>query len=466
MHARWRKLWACTESGDRTLQHLEGKSAFVILGRAAALSVSLFALAGCMSSAGDEAALLSPQQPATPSETAEIKDNAGDKQAATDSGTAAPQATGVAAQADPAATQQSLTMQGTGLRAASSSIYGQAPATAADGQSNANQTADAAPGNASLPQPTAVNATSNSLFSNGQTAVEPAAPSQEGASNETPAAAQTVADAAASEPATPAESDLPLVVPLPLSAQAALSGKTPVELQQVEIASMDPAALQHANSGQPVDPPKGESETQQRAKTWTLASLFAPKRKEKPRAVGEQTLRQTEKKTITASNASQPQVASLAYTSLPGVNMNPLFSMEHEDHVADDEEAPVETAALSGLARLAPNGLILQTERVETSCFKPELLEILKTVERQYGQKVMVTSGLRAIKVNRKRQSLHTRCEAADIQVKGVNKWELASFLRSIPGRGGVGTYCHTESVHIDIGPERDWNWRCRRRKG
>ncbi|THK37009.1 DUF882 domain-containing protein [Ensifer sp. MPMI2T] len=432
-----------------------------MFGRAAALSVSLFALAACMSSTGDEAASLKPQQSATPSET---EGSAGEEQVANNSGLAAPQAAGVAAQADPAAPQQSLTMQSTGLRATSSSIYGQTPTTTADGQTDANQAAGAAPGNSILPQPTAVNATNNSLFSNGQTTVEPPAPSQQGASNETPAAAQTVADTAAS--ATAAGNDLPLVVPLPLSAQAALSGKMPVELQPVEVASVDPATLQKANSGQPVDPAKRESETQQTAKTWTLASLFAPKRKQKPRADGERTVGQTEKKTITASNASKPQVASLAYTSLPGVNMNPLFSMEHEDHVADEEDAPVETAALSGLARLAPSGLILQTERVETGCFKPELLGMLKTVERHYGQKVMVTSGLRAIKVNRKRQSLHTRCEAADIQVKGVNKWELASFLRSIPGRGGVGTYCHTESVHIDIGPERDWNWRCRRRKG
>jgi uncharacterized protein YcbK (DUF882 family) len=35
-----------------------------------------------------------------------------------------------------------------------------------------------------------------------------------------------------------------------------------------------------------------------------------------------------------------------------------------------------------------------------------------------------------------------------------------------MPGRGGVGTYCHTNSVHVDVGPERDWNWRCRRRSG
>lgn len=56
-------------------------------------------------------------------------------------------------------------------------------------------------------------------------------------------------------------------------------------------------------------------------------------------------------------------------------------------------------------------------------------------------------------------------CAAADIQIQGVSKWELANYVRAMPGRGGVGTYCHTDSVHVDVGPERDWNWRCRRRK-
>lgn len=158
-------------------------------------------------------------------------------------------------------------------------------------------------------------------------------------------------------------------------------------------------------------------------------------------------------------------MASLAY-SLPGVKLNPLYTMEHEDHVADDEAQAVQVASLSGLARLAPSGLILQTEKVEAGCFKPELMQMLKQVESHYGKQVMVTSGLRPIKVNREKQSLHTRCEAADIQVQGVSKWDLADFLRSIPGRGGVGTYCHTESVHIDIGAQRDWNWRCQRGKG
>ncbi|URK87861.1 D-Ala-D-Ala carboxypeptidase family metallohydrolase [Rhizobium sp. RCAM05350] len=127
-------------------------------------------------------------------------------------------------------------------------------------------------------------------------------------------------------------------------------------------------------------------------------------------------------------------------------------------------------ASLSGLARLAPNGLWLQTEKVETGCFQPDLLEVLKVVENHYGRKIMVTSGLRDLKHNAsaggRKRSLHTTCQAADIQVPGVSKWDLAEYLRTIPGRGGVGTYCHTESVHIDTGESHDWNWRCCRRKG
>ena len=94
---------------------------------------------------------------------------------------------------------------------------------------------------------------------------------------------------------------------------------------------------------------------------------------------------------------------------------------------------------------------------------------MLKQVERHYGQKIVVTSGYRSPSYNRKvrgaRRSMHMFCAAADVQVSGVGKWELARYVRSLPGRGGVGTYCHTNSVHIDVGPERDWNWRCRSRR-
>lgn len=355
-----------------------------------------------------------------------------------------------------AAMQPGLTMQGTALRATTSSIYGQSPAgPSAEARPDPSSQTTAAP--SAVASPT-MNAKANSLFSNGQSEAQPVIQPQQGAAGEAPAANEAIA---AATPAATGESDTPAAVPLPLSAQAALSGATAAALQPVEVASRTPA-----DATQPAGSDHGEKETQETKKTWTLASLFAPKRREKPRAESTRAVPAGEKKTITASNAGQPQVASLAYTSLPGVNMNPLFSMEHEAHEADEDDAPVEVANLSGLARLTPSGLILQTEKVETGCFKPQLLDILKTVEGHYGRKVMVTSGLRAIKVNRKRQSLHTRCEAADIQVAGVSKWELANFLRNVPGRGGVGTYCHTNSVHIDIGPQRDWNWRCRRRKG
>lgn len=130
---------------------------------------------------------------------------------------------------------------------------------------------------------------------------------------------------------------------------------------------------------------------------------------------------------------------------------------------------PIEVASLSGLARLSPSALIKQTEKVRVDCFKPSLMRLLKKVEDHYDKPVIVTSGYRSDRENRRiggaSGSRHTTCEAADVQIKGVSKWELAKFVRSLPDRGGVGTYCHTKSVHIDVGSVRDWNWRCRKRK-
>ena len=162
--------------------------------------------------------------------------------------------------------------------------------------------------------------------------------------------------------------------------------------------------------------------------------------------------------------------------ALPGVRPDSLFEISRRSGMDDtsdidlhEDEEPYQVASAAGLARLAPNGLTKQTEGVDVACLKPSLVRVLKTVERHYGSKVVVTSGYRNPERNRRargaRNSLHMYCAAADVQVAGVGKWELAKFLRSMPGRGGVGTYCHTNSVHIDVGPERDWNWRCRRRK-
>lgn len=161
--------------------------------------------------------------------------------------------------------------------------------------------------------------------------------------------------------------------------------------------------------------------------------------------------------------------------SLPGVRPNAGIQIMQRDSLYDDDDVeaagtPVILASAAGLARLAPNGLKVQRESVDVACLKPQLVGMLKAIERKYGKNVIVTSGYRSPPYNRKvngaKASLHMSCAAADIQVPGVSKWELANFARNMSGRGGVGTYCHTESVHVDIGPRRDWNWRCSRRRG
>ena len=165
--------------------------------------------------------------------------------------------------------------------------------------------------------------------------------------------------------------------------------------------------------------------------------------------------------------------------ALPGVRQTALFEIKRKSGIDDESDVDLnedegggsyQVASAAGMARLAPNGLLKQNESVDVACLKPSLVRVLKTIEGHFGRKMIVTSGYRDPSRNRRangaKNSLHMYCAAADIQLPGVSKWELASYVRSMPGRGGVGTYCHTESVHIDVGPERDWNWRCRRRSG
>ncbi len=162
--------------------------------------------------------------------------------------------------------------------------------------------------------------------------------------------------------------------------------------------------------------------------------------------------------------------------ALPGVRANGGFEIKHRKSIYDDSDidaneyddyASVQLASAPGLARLAPNGLKVQRETVDVACLKPQLVSMLKTMERHFRKPVMVTSGYRSPSYNRKvngaRKSLHMICAAADIQIDGVSKHELARYARNMSTRGGVGTYCHTTSVHVDIGPERDWNWSCKR---
>jgi uncharacterized protein YcbK (DUF882 family) len=267
-------------------------------------------------------------------------------------------------------------------------------------------------------------------------------------------------------------------IPVPTSKDAA-----PEDKKQVIVTSMNPAAAA------PIAPkkrsflsaffgssPAAAAPAKKPAAFAQLAST-APAKSEKAKPL------------VQLASASKEDAKPLAVrasltgggyddNALPGVRQTALFEIKRKSGIDDDSDVdlhedemdgPVQLASAAGLARLAPNGLLTQTERVDVACLKPSLVRVLKTVERHYGRKIIVTSGYRSPAHNRRargaKNSLHMYCAAADVQVAGVSKWELANFARAMPGRGGIGTYCHTESVHIDVGPERDWNWRCRRRK-
>lgn len=105
---------------------------------------------------------------------------------------------------------------------------------------------------------------------------------------------------------------------------------------------------------------------------------------------------------------------------------------------------------------------------VNTSCFPTRLRSVLNKVRARYGVTAIVSSGYRSKNHNRRvggaRRSMHMQCKAADIRVPGVGKYQLARYLKTIPAVGGVGTYGCNGSVHVDVGPKRQWHWRCRRR--
>jgi uncharacterized protein YcbK (DUF882 family) len=156
-------------------------------------------------------------------------------------------------------------------------------------------------------------------------------------------------------------------------------------------------------------------------------------------------------------------------SALPGVKSNSeIFGIKNEGSASSKSKSKnTQVASVGSLGRLSPKGLRLQHSKVQVACLKPGVLRILKMVERRYGKKPIITSGYRSPKGNRRaggaRNSQHIFCKAVDIQVPGVSKWQVAKYIRTIPGRGGVGTYCRTKSVHFDIGSKRDWHHPCRK---
>jgi uncharacterized protein YcbK (DUF882 family) len=331
------------------------------------------------------------------------------------------------------------------------------------------------------PGGTEVAAAAPDAAANPAPATDAAAAAQSGTDQQTAATAQTPAAQPAAEATKTAEAPkadaetTTATAPVPTTKDAAPDDK------QVIVTATDPAA-----ATAPIEPKKrgflsaffgGSPAAVAPAKPKPFAQITsaAPAKAEKAQPLVQLASASEDDAKPVAKSAS---LSSGNLDSLPGVRQTALFEIKRKSGIDDDSDVdlhedeyggPIQLASAAGLARLAPNGLLTQTERVDVACLKPSLVRVLKTVEKHYGRKIVVTSGYRSPSHNRRargaKNSLHMYCAAADVQVEGVSKWELASYARNMPGRGGVGTYCHTNSVHIDVGPERDWNWRCRRRK-
>lgn len=239
------------------------------------------------------------------------------------------------------------------------------------------------------------------------------------------------------------------------------------------IARTEDAGAVQASAAAPA--PEAAPARPERPKTLFEALLTKAEEREAVRAAQASALRRNTENVRTASLGGAVALPGVRpVDKLPGMEPLPgvrsggdLFGVGANE--AHDEEGEVELAAIGSMTRLSPNGLRTQTDKVVVGCFPPDLVFLLKKVETHYGRPVVVTSGYRDAVQNRRaggaKKSTHVDCMAADIQVRDVSKWDLAKYLRTIENRGGVGTYCRTNSVHIDVGPERDWHYPCRRAK-
>ena len=275
-------------------------------------------------------------------------------------------------------------------------------------------------------------------------------------------------------------------VPSPVQPQQGTTTVAQTSQQSVEVASLSPTV----EAAPSVEAPQTETG---KKKTF-FEKLFTPKEKtprpsanvKKPKvdrgsrassristasSVAERPKRKiTEPKVIKPKTivASARTTANDSVNALPGVKSNSeIFGIKDEGADTSKTNNTTKVAAVGSFGRLSPNGLRVQHSKVQVACLKPGVLRILKQVERRYGKKPIITSGYRSPKGNRRaggaRNSQHIFCKAVDIQVEGVSKWNLAKYLRTLPGRGGVGTYCRTKSVHFDIGSKRDWHHPCRK---
>jgi uncharacterized protein YcbK (DUF882 family) len=128
---------------------------------------------------------------------------------------------------------------------------------------------------------------------------------------------------------------------------------------------------------------------------------------------------------------------------------------DQQKAVVGNKSAAVEKAP----SKRRTAGIEKQISSVSTGCLKPALMGIISNASQHFGSPAIITSGYRA-----GRRSYHGKCMAADVQIAGVAPSTLARYFRKQDGVGGVGTYGHTRSVHVDVAP-RSYTWHHGRRK-
>ena len=106
--------------------------------------------------------------------------------------------------------------------------------------------------------------------------------------------------------------------------------------------------------------------------------------------------------------------------------------------------------------------LVKQTPRVIMHCFPAALRTVLGRMAKHFGSPVIVTSGFRT---GGRRHSQHRYCRAADIQIAGVRPSQIVGYAQLQDEVGGIGTYRHTRSVHVDV-REQKISWYGNRGRG
>ncbi|WP_244915093.1 YcbK family protein [Rhizobium sullae] len=239
---------------------------------------------------------------------------------------------------------------------------------------------------------------------------------------------------------------------------------TRINANTMSIFSAQPATPQNNRTSTIIQPADTNAYAPVQGVNAARSSVFSAPPPVEPAQQGEVLVPQRSSENTGTRLAPAYQTASIATGSLQSGSMNALYAAPKQNLVGG-LAGLLEKASLQGMTRVAPNGLHIQNGSVEVGCFKPAMLNVIKAVEAHFGKPVVVTSGYRDPGHNRMvggaEESMHKTCDAADIKIDGISKWDIAGYIRSLPDRGGVGTYCHTESVHLDTGKSRDWNWGC-----